>query len=624
MAVSPEVLAAVRTLLKRCTASVTLDDGSHGSGFFIDERRLLTCAHVAGAEGGTVSVHPVGRDAPRPGTVVTALPGNDLDLAIVEVDPVPGEPPQPAVVLDRAVVDNIDYYAVGYPAEVLVGEVGLEEVSYPVNTRLDPADGVTPRLLMIQAGGPLVVPGISGGALLSSDSGAVVGLVQYSRDVGGDKGGAGIPIVRAAEHLPLVHDLLASPPLATRAWRDALGRAAWRQLGNQWEWRTRLDILVSGDVKEWHIRADSEDGDAYTVSGQGLPSRIAEALFHWAKRRRVRDPEDVELLGRLLAGALLPDPLVERLIGAADSDELMVRLRFDDGGDLFDVPWEFVTLRVNGETRQVATSREMRLARVAPRADGSAVDVLPAAGTAGVLGIVVQPEDWQRRMPNLRQLAKDVAWPEQGALAARLGAAIESGGTLSAHLLDTPLPSQVPRTIKELERGAPLDVVHYCGFGQLQDGVPRIAFSDDEGDAELHELDNLFAWVSASPARVLVVQFLLPPSGTDPDPIPPSAFRSALRGRVNAVVFTPVPVHPRQAQAFNRRFYEALGGGATIEAAVQEGRAEVGDDRFLGDAAGFAWFSLITGPQAGLQVVEAGSTGSGSSRGSTLTQAQGQ
>jgi hypothetical protein len=123
--------------------------------------------------------------------------------------------------------------------------------------------------------------------------------------------------------------------------------------------------------------------------------------------------------------------------------------------------------------------------------------------------------------------------------------------------------------------------------------------------------------VSPSRARILIVQLLLPPVGTDPDPIPPSAFRSALQGRIHAVVFTPVAIHPRQAHAFNRRFYEELGSGATVEAAVQEARAQVQINGVLDDASGFGWFSLLTGPEPGLQVVESGSAGAGLRRGPT-------
>jgi hypothetical protein len=303
-----------------------------------------------------------------------------------------------------------------------------------------------------------------------------------------------------------------------------------------------------------------------------------------------------------------------------------VRLLFEEPGDveegspLFDVPWEFVSFRVEDEPRQVATNPGMRFARVASRHDDNEVDLEPGRAPAGVLGIAIQLEEWQAKMPfftqRLTQKSKDVVWPKHGALAGSLEAAItQNPGVFDALVLDTPSPFRVRTTIQnweETKQGlSEMEVVHYCGFGEMQDGSPKIALADDEGEEEWRDLEDLYSRVAQSGARVLVVQFLLPMLGTDPVPIPASAFVSALRGEVNAVVFTPVPIHPRQASSFNQTFYDELGRGATVEAAVQTARARVAEDRFLNDSASFGWFTLLTGPRSGLRLVDpaAGSAG---------------
>jgi hypothetical protein len=108
---------------------------------------------------------------------------------------------------------------------------------------------------------------------------------------------------------------------------------------------------------------------------------------------------------------------------------------------------------------------------------------------------------------------------------------------------------------------------------------------------------------------LLVVQFLTQRVDRDPDPVPPRAFLPALRGDIGAVVFTRFPVHPRQAFRFNLKLYEELGRGETMEDAVQAGREDAQTNQQLSDAAGFGWFSLLTGPGSGLRLLEQGSTG---------------
>src|SRR5207249_674282 len=108
----PDKLSTLRELLKTCSAQVVGETGARGSGFFVDERLLLTCAHVAGEnEGAQVEVRPFG-GTPRPGTIRALRPGNALDLALVDVQAVAGEDSPPAVVLDETLVDDVDYYAV--------------------------------------------------------------------------------------------------------------------------------------------------------------------------------------------------------------------------------------------------------------------------------------------------------------------------------------------------------------------------------------------------------------------------------------------------------------------------------------------------------------------------------
>jgi hypothetical protein len=102
-----------------------------------------------------------------------------------------------------------------------------------------------------------------------------------------------------------------------------------------------------------------------------------------------------------------------------------------------------------------------------------------------------------------------------------------------------------------------------------------------------------------------VVEFVLPRYDAEFEPVPARTFVDALRARVNAVVFTRFPVHPFQCHTFNDALYRVLAEGGSIEAAVQQGRTEVQKNEFLGDAAAFASFALVTGPQSDMRLVPA-------------------
>ncbi len=593
-------LRKVRDLLKDCSALVTGAGGSRGTGFFIDERLVLTCAHVTRAQAGErVDVQPFGGDS-RKGTILQTAPELDVDLALIETDAVDEAKPQPAVVLDREPLEpDTPCFAVGYPKEELLGRPGLEEMRFRAHPRLDPKQRST-VLIRIEAGGEKITPGLSGGALLNNKTGAVVGLVQYSTDDSGTSGGAAIPIARAADSFPLVRDRVQEPPLSTRSWRDALGAEAWRGLGKPEAWRRRVDLILGGDIQQWHVRVAGED-KAHNVTVHQLPEEVSKALFRWAQRARVKDEEQVRYLGRMLSGAVFPPEIASVLAHEALADELLVRLRMDPKGDdldLFDVPWELATIRV-GEDQYVAAERRLGLVRTV-EVPGLATGLTqPRAGIPRVIGIVVQPAKLQKLMPAIMVGNAVVPWAKLDELSKRLAVAVDSG-RFQLNALPNPTPVQVSGALEaRCPEGARNEIVHYIGFGQMENDEAMLAFTDDQGDLLWREARTVFEWVKKSGARVLVAEFALPDvQRGDCDPIPPRAFIEALGESVNAVLFTRFPVHPRQFQSFNDTLYAELAKGASIETAVQSGRSELSGNQFLRDAAAFGCFSLITGPEA--------------------------
>lgn len=160
------------------------------------------------------------------------------------------------------------------------------------------------------------------------------------------------------------------------------------------------------------------------------------------------------------------------------------------------------------------------------------------------------------------------------------------------------------------------DVVHYIGFCR---GENKIALSDGEGGVTWRDISQVVGWMFDSGARLIILQFGLPPAGNDWDSMPPRTFLT-LRGRVNAVLFTRYPIHPRQFANFNDVLYPALAEDP-IESAVQRARTEVAGNQPLNDAAAFGWFTLVTGPQAGMRLVAPppGDPGGGTRQPNTAT-----
>lgn len=591
---------ALEGLLKECSAHVVADAG-RGTGFFVDDRHLLTSAHVVGAqEGAEVTVQPYQR-AIRPGTVIAVEAELADDLALVEVKQDGEEKPQPAVVFEPGgIADGGRYFAVGYPSGELVQDIGIEGITYTGHARV-PAAGGTATLLILEEGQAAVTSGMSGGPVLNAETGAVVAVMQYSKNTEADMGGGAIPVSRAAAAFKAVEEVIAEPPTAASRWRKVLGADAWQALGYRWGWNRMLEVRISGTRDGWKVQVDPDDEAPREVTTEGLPQDVFRALFSWAERRHVHDAEEVSLLGRLLAGAVFPSEAASKVLSDRLHDELLLRLHFDPtDSDLFDVPWEFVTVRSGEEDRHLAADENMGLVRVGRHPDPGEVTTAPYHGDAQVVGVVIEPYEYQQSMPRL----PDAGWPSVGEILKSQQKAVESSRGLRCVGLGNPTSLDVSDRLEaESDEGASIEVVHYIGFGRVDNGRPQIAFSDGEDGVYWRPAGDFFKWVASSGARLLVVEFVLPPLAMEFEALPPKTFLGALSKRVNAVVFTRFPVHPKELNMFNTTLYAALGEGKAVETAVQLARQRVDRLRALGDAAVFGTFSLITGERADMRLV---------------------
>jgi hypothetical protein len=590
--VPSETVERLKELLRSCTALVSVDGRSRGTAFFISDRLLLTCQHVV-KDNPEVDVEPFRRTA-RKAEVVGQVPEDNGDLALLKVALAEDEPPIPCVLLDER-LDEADYYVAGYPREEGFA-AGLEV--YKVEGHSRSTNTGEWQLLQLEAGNQITW-GMSGGPVFSTAAGAVTAVVRSAKDPMGALGGGAIPISKASEAFEEVRQAVKEAPLAVTQWRDTLGKELWQRLGRMWDRHAQVDLKLTGARNQWCITTEPDDASG-TVNAAELGDDVTEAMFRWAQRRRISATEEVELLGRLLSRALFPKAVASRLQFLADAEEVLVRLHIQKDSKLDDIPWELAAVpgQQDGYEFLAADSR-FRFVRVVDSAT-EASDPLETTPIQ-VLGVVALPQSW--KFPTVYgETSYD--WPPFEDIMNGFGEHFVDNG-YSPQLLERPQWTDLLYKLESSKREMPpLDVLHYVGVGRIgKQGKAQLTFVNPEGDETWQDAESLLRNAAKYGVRIVVLELALPPADRYIEHITPSSLGTLLQGSINAVVFTRFPVHPRQFHSFNRVFYRHLERGDTVEMAVQLGRRELEQNKAIEDAAGFGWFTLVTGPKPGIRLV---------------------
>jgi hypothetical protein len=585
-------LDKLKTLLEQCTALVLVDERPRGTAFFFTENQLLTCAHVVKDET-EVIVEPF-RGKARRATVVASEPETGLDLALLQVETDrseaetdPSEALQPCVLLSGQ-LGEAEYYLAGYPREE-GQKAALEVFKVQGHPRVENNTGLVQQLQL--EAGKQVTWGMSGGPVLNTTAAAVTAVVRSSKDPQDALGGGAIPISKAAEAFGQVRQALNHPPLAVRKWRDALGKDVWQQLGRTWHIHAQVDLWILGSRSSWRITTEPEIAPEQPITLNDLGDELTEAMFRWAQRRRVSASEEVELLGRLLARALFPGEVARSLAVLGNADEVLVRLHIPPESDLADIPWELAAIP-NQRGRFLAADDRVQFVRIVETAEPAAAP--PAESRRiRVLGVVGLPSKW--KYPTVYREQNHES-PKFDMMLNALHDQIVNAG-LALKLLSNPQPNDVLQTIRD----EPFDILHYVGFGQIsRDGSVRLSMVDpNQARVAWWDISQLLSQAAESGVRLVILQFTMPPPEkvSDPITVTPSALGNMLKGDIAAVVYTRFPVHIKQFEAFNSKFYQQLGARATVEAAVQSARQALQINKTVEDAAGFGWFTLVTGPR---------------------------
>jgi len=583
MSLSRDMVRELRERLRETMALVYVAGKPTEAAFFITEDLLLTCAHVPKV--GPVEVEPFGRKR-RLAEVV----GRDdkADVMLLSSPTLDGDP-SPCVVLARYKQDAPDGAVClvgGYPRDGS-GRLACEVVD-------NKAHWAGERNSLIIDPGHIVTWGMSGGPVVSTDSGAVIGIVQTSKDVRDALGGSAIPIDLAAKAFSEVKEALGNQTLAMVPWRRVLGRANWQRLRRPWHMSDRIDLRVTGDRTHWEVSIE-HCGKVYPLKEPDLGKRVAEAIFHWAQRRHPRNVGEVELLGQLLARALFPADMPPWLKVLGWADDLLVCLHIAPGNDLRDIPWELAADPFPGkQDRFLAADKPFAFARIVDADCCSTAPPEPKpAADLRVLAVVAKPsgceyKDMPRQTARPRRTARDA-----DAMRGYLTTCISSGG-----LTTTPLVPPTPHGMDgALETAEPYDVLHYMGTGAIRNGRAEIVFMNHDGSALWKGVREVIETAGRTGVRLVVLELMQLPEDCEFQQLTRSDLGDVITGSVIAVVLTTHPVYLIQCEMFNRAFYESLGRGNTIEKAVQEARWTVWDSTSAVDAAGFGWFTVVTGSQ---------------------------
>jgi hypothetical protein len=199
-------------LLRQCIVKIQVS-GDWGTGFFVGEGAILTCAHVvqAVAEGGTVSFVWQGQE--HRATVARKIAPAQADVALLRFTPFRDD--LPCVYLGTEAQSFQRGLTYGFPEDFQAG-------GFPATGQLDGAGQDVDGAEVLGFSQMQVKPGRSGLPLLNRNTGYVCGLIKFTQGQAGNFGGGAVPVAEVLHVLPEVAQLQADFHQTHSTWRDLL------------------------------------------------------------------------------------------------------------------------------------------------------------------------------------------------------------------------------------------------------------------------------------------------------------------------------------------------------------------------------------------------------------------
>jgi|SRR5882724_5372167 len=290
--------------------------------------------------------------------------------------------------------------------------------------------------------------------------------------------------------------------------------------------------------------------------------------------------EDARQLGAALSSALFPPEvsnLVDRRIIKAKAEEEGLRIRLLlSGGDLGNMPWEFLLLNRGGGESKVSDFMGLmpNVSLVRHTATPLPAWRLEAKLPVKVSLAAASPQGW----PKLK-VAEELSVIKQ---------ALEDNAQVSLCSSEHTQRSGLPNKAK------PAHVFHFAGHGQFQrlqsqvpgayEGKSSIVLEDEFGDEDVLDAELLAVQLRDAGVRVAVLGACHTAQRDDVNAWS-SVAEVLLKAELGAVVGMQFPVGDDSALRFAKNFYTALAIGLSIDESVAAGRVAVAN---LDDPRGWA------------------------------------
>ena len=506
-------------------------------------------------------------------------PESEHDVALVRLEPQAADAsPQPAMLLSRTVPPGDIAFAPGFPtyqrADNSIGD-GYRLVKLEYELVEDRERGT--KQLNITDGE--IADGLSGSAVVSASSLAVVGVVRYRRPkADGLAGGGALAISEVIKRFPDVEQLAVAPPPATFPWRS-LTLAPGMVTDGSWP---RIEVSISGNGQRWAVDELSQEG-TQDVTIAAFGAEVGRAVFAWVSGRRPTSEEEVRWSGQLLGLALLAGSAGRKVREHHFFGESFdLPLNFKAASELEDAPWELAWMPGAVTAGEGKPDIERYLAA---RSHTSLTRVDPSASAPR--GPSDQPLTVQAFVPRESRVASSADVMSLGQSTTRISLSVRDDDSYAEELIGL------------IERTKPT-IVHYIGYARhLRESVPEILIGTKR-DGDFLAIADLAKACGGAGVRLLVLQCRAPRPRREWGPPPaPYAYRGLLKGGPEAIIFTQYAVSPKSLAAFNRSFYQELNRGTRVEGAVQVARATLRTYYYKDEPSAFGAFVVVTGPSGG-------------------------
>ncbi len=217
-------------LLRQCIVKILVPN-DWGTGFFVGEGAILTCAHVVAAveAGGTVTFVWQGQE--HDATVVHKGLPTQADVALLRFTPFSDA--LPCVYLGAEAQPFQRAFTYGFPQDFQAG-------GFPATGQFDGRGKDVDGAEVLGFSQMQVKPGRSGSPLLNLDTGYVCGIIKFTHEQAGNFGGGAVPVAEILTVLPEVAQLQAAFHQTNTTWKERLPPA----LGMRGQTLTAASIIL--------------------------------------------------------------------------------------------------------------------------------------------------------------------------------------------------------------------------------------------------------------------------------------------------------------------------------------------------------------------------------------------